>query len=114
MIFDISELLGLNVDQVPDNFALHKPYPNPFNPKTRIAFSVAQQGKVKLSVFDMSGRLIRTLKNAPMGVEIMRLNGMQRIMMGTRFQLVFTLYTLRAGLIRAHKKSCSSNNLSIV
>ena len=68
VIFDISELLGLNVDQVPDNFALHKPYPNPFNPKTRIAFSVAQQGKVKLSVFDMSGRLIRTLKNAPMGV----------------------------------------------
>ena len=68
VVFDISELLGLDVDQIPNNFALHNPYPNPFNPKTRITYSVAAYGKVELSIFDLSGRLIRVLINTPMGV----------------------------------------------
>jgi hypothetical protein len=36
-------------------------YPNPFNPQTRIAFSLPTPGKVSLAVFDMRGRLVRTL-----------------------------------------------------
>ena len=103
----------MNVDQVPDNFALHKPYPNPFNPKTRIAFSVAQQGKVKLSVFDMSGRLIRTLKNAPMGVGNYEAEWDAKDNDGNKVSTGVYLIHLIVGLIRAHKKSCSSNNLSI-
>ena len=67
-VFSLYELLGLDVDQIPNNFALHNPYPNPFNPRTRITYSVAAYGKVELSIFDLSGRLIRTLRNAPMGV----------------------------------------------
>ncbi len=36
-------------------------YPNPFNPKTDIRFSVAESGLVRLSVFDLQGRQVATL-----------------------------------------------------
>jgi hypothetical protein len=37
--------------------------PNPFNPTTRINFSVANTGPVNLSVFDVKGRLVERLVN---------------------------------------------------
>ncbi len=36
-------------------------YPNPFNPRTAIAFSLEEQGAVQLAVFDLRGRLVRSL-----------------------------------------------------
>lgn len=35
--------------------------PNPFNPKTTIRFDLPEAGPVRLSVFDVAGRLVRTL-----------------------------------------------------
>ena len=35
--------------------------PNPFNPRTTIKFDVPEAGPVRLSVFDVAGRLVRTL-----------------------------------------------------
>lgn len=42
---------------------LHENSPNPFNPSTKIKFSIAKDGIVKLSVFDITGRKIREIKN---------------------------------------------------
>jgi hypothetical protein len=36
-------------------------YPNPFNPRTIIPFELAARGAVELKIFDVSGRLVRTL-----------------------------------------------------
>ena len=36
-------------------------YPNPMNPVARIDYSVKQEGRVTLRVFDVSGRLVATL-----------------------------------------------------
>ena len=41
--------------------SLGQNYPNPFNPTTRIDFSLEKPGLVNLSVFDVAGRLVRTL-----------------------------------------------------
>ncbi len=35
--------------------------PNPFNPQTRIRFELSQPGSVQVAIFDVSGRLVRTL-----------------------------------------------------
>ena len=35
--------------------------PNPFNPKTSIAFTLPAAGRVSLVVFDAAGRRVRTL-----------------------------------------------------
>ena len=41
--------------------ALGQNVPNPFNPATTIAFSLPRSGPVRLQVFDVRGRLVRTL-----------------------------------------------------
>ncbi|MBC8366228.1 T9SS type A sorting domain-containing protein [bacterium] len=52
----------------PAQFALYQNLPNPFNPTTKIMFEVPTSGgHVKLSVFDVSGRLLRVLKDEHYG-----------------------------------------------
>jgi len=41
--------------------ALYPNSPNPFNPRTTIAFELVRPELVRLRVFDMSGRLVKTL-----------------------------------------------------
>jgi beta-glucanase (GH16 family) len=40
---------------------LHPCYPNPFNPSTTIAFELAEPATVTLGIYDVAGRLVRTL-----------------------------------------------------
>jgi hypothetical protein len=47
-------------------FALEQNYPNPFNPSTQIRFSIDRDALVTLSIFDVSGKLVRTLVNRPL------------------------------------------------
>ena len=50
------------VDDLPAHvFALAGNHPNPFNPATTINFSLAEPGDVRLEVFDVRGRRVRTL-----------------------------------------------------
>ncbi|MCF7796464.1 MAG: T9SS type A sorting domain-containing protein [Lentisphaeria bacterium] len=45
----------------PQLFSLERAYPNPFNPGTVIEFSLAAPEHVNLSVYDVQGRVVRTL-----------------------------------------------------
>jgi len=49
---------------VPRQTALHQNVPNPFNPTTTIRFDLASTGPVKLRIYDVAGRLVRTLVDA--------------------------------------------------
>lgn len=44
-------------------FKLSENQPNPFNPVTKIKYEIPEAGTVKLTVFDISGREIKTLVN---------------------------------------------------
>ncbi len=46
---------------VPGVFALRGNYPNPFNPSTTIRFDLPKAGHVRLDIYDVAGRLVRTL-----------------------------------------------------
>ena len=48
-------------DITPYKFELKRNYPNPFNPVTNIEFSLKQQARVKLEIFDILGRQVTTL-----------------------------------------------------
>ncbi len=50
----------------PTEFELRAPYPNPFNPTTRIDFMLPQAGKAQLTVFDVTGREVATLIDGEM------------------------------------------------
>ncbi len=45
-------------------YELASNYPNPFNPETKISFTLAAVGHVSIAIFDSKGSLIRTLFNA--------------------------------------------------
>ncbi len=64
IIEDISYYVGVNDtdDSAPAaRLVLHENVPNPFNPMTTIRFDLPADGKVTLAVYDVSGRLVRTL-----------------------------------------------------
>jgi hypothetical protein len=43
------------------------PRPNPFNPATRILCRLARPGRIRLAVYDLRGRRVRTLADGPRG-----------------------------------------------
>ena len=45
----------------PARFQLHAPSPNPFNPMTTIRFDMPQAGAVELAIYDVRGRLVKSL-----------------------------------------------------
>jgi hypothetical protein len=47
----------------PEEVVLHPAVPNPFNPTTTIAFSIDREAPAVLSIYDVAGRLVRTLVN---------------------------------------------------
>jgi hypothetical protein len=59
-----SEYFYLNGDVIIGNaaeFSLYQNYPNPFNPVTKISYSLSHDASVKLEIFDVTGKLVRTL-----------------------------------------------------
>ena len=48
---------------LPAEFALHPNFPNPFNPATRIIYDLAEASDVRLEIYDLIGRNIKTLVN---------------------------------------------------
>ncbi|HJN68919.1 MAG: M14 family zinc carboxypeptidase [Candidatus Neomarinimicrobiota bacterium] len=55
-------ILRKSAQTVPETFALHPVYPNPFNPTTTLRFTVGiTHASSLLQVFDITGRLVETL-----------------------------------------------------
>lgn len=48
---------------LPADFQLQQNYPNPFNPETRIDYSISNDQKVSLKVFDLLGNVVDELVN---------------------------------------------------
>lgn len=51
---------------VPLTYELGQNYPNPFNPETIVQFQIADFGKVKIKIYDILGREVRTLVDKPL------------------------------------------------
>ena len=45
----------------PNDFQLYQNYPNPFNPSTQITFFLPHAAEVKIVIYDLQGRKVRTL-----------------------------------------------------
>ena len=48
-------------DMIPNEIKLNQNYPNPFNPITKIEFSINQEGRVNLSVYNILGESVSTI-----------------------------------------------------
>lgn len=86
---DDIEILGLAIDhttgvdddhtagQLPAAPTLEPAWPNPFNPAVNLSFAVPRAGHVRLSIFDLRGRCVRTLVDGacPAGRQTLAWNG---------------------------------------
>jgi hypothetical protein len=48
----------------PPGTELYRNYPNPFNPNTKLSFSLAEPGMVKIDIYNLKGQKVRTLTNS--------------------------------------------------
>jgi hypothetical protein len=48
-------------DEIPTEYYLAEPYPNPFNPATRIEYGLPEATDVTVAVYDATGRLASVL-----------------------------------------------------
>lgn len=57
--------------------ALRSIAPNPFNPDTEIQFTLSEQARVRIVVYDVSGRRVASLVDGPMeqGVHVVKWDG---------------------------------------
>lgn len=52
-----------NENEIPNVYSLLQNYPNPFNPSTTISYGLPKAGFVKLMIYDILGREVKTLVN---------------------------------------------------
>ncbi len=58
--FEYSPIVEI-VAELPAAFVLEPAYPNPFNPTTTLRFAVQKANRVTMDLFDISGRIVKTL-----------------------------------------------------
>lgn len=80
-------------------YVLAQNYPNPFNPTTVINFTLPAQAQTTLAVYDMSGRLVRTLVN-----ESLEAGAHQATFDGNGLAAGIYIYRLTSGALTANGK----------
>jgi predicted CXXCH cytochrome family protein len=104
--YSIGVITGVEpVDEtIPFAYALEQNYPNPFNPATTIDYSIPEKEFVRLEVYDILGRRVRTLVNedhAP-GNYVARWDGTDQN--GLAVSSGIYLYKIQAGSFAMTKK----------
>lgn len=88
----------INLD-IPTTYVLEQNYPNPFNPETKIAYHLAEKSNVKLVVYDLLGRKVKTLVN-----KVQDIGRYQVTFDASNLATGVYVYTLQAGTFRETKK----------
>jgi hypothetical protein len=85
--------------QIPDEFALHANYPNPFNPQTMINYDISVKTNVRIDVFDITGKYINTLVD-----EVKRPGSYSVAFDGRNLSSGIYFYRLKAGTFTDFKR----------
>ncbi len=56
----IGDILAVTV-AIPKEFALYQNYPNPFNPVTTMKYDLKERSYVRIQIFDLLGRMVKSL-----------------------------------------------------
>ena len=90
---------------IPLALELHPNFPNPFNPSTRISFTLPEPGPVRLEIFDINGRLVRTLIDGHVGKGLREANWNGRDNSGRAVASGLYFYRLTAGKEKITRKA---------
>ena len=105
-LFDCISASTLDVSEKisPSTFYLYQNHPNPFNPITQINYQLSKNSHIKIEVYDMMGKLVKTLVNEfqSLGYRSIKWNGQnfenQKVSSGVYF------YSLKSESFSATKK----------
>ena len=99
-----TQVLGVDAPSVPQAFTLEQNYPNPFNPTTQIKYALPEDALVSISIYDVTGRMVKSLinMNQSTGYHSLRWDATNDI--GEAVSAGMYIYTIQAGQYRATKK----------
>ncbi len=105
----IENLEKLLASLIPDETALLRNYPNPFNPETWIPYQLAEPAEVTLTIYDGAGQLLRRLAVGHQAAGIYRSRSRAvywdgRNQLGESLASGLYFYTLTAGEFTATRK----------
>ena len=81
----------------PERFTLHQNYPNPFNPVTNLDYDLPEDAMVNITVFDMMGKVVRTLVNDQQSAGYKTLQWNATSNSGQPISSGLYIYTIQAG-----------------
>ena len=61
LMIDGGWALDVDNNTLPEVFALHNNYPNPFNPTTNIGYDIPELSKVTIDIYNIAGNKVKTL-----------------------------------------------------
>ena len=97
-------ILSAQKSFIPLEFSLHQNYPNPFNPITSLRYDLPEDGLVNITIYDMMGRLVKTLVNGSQTVGFKSVKWNATNDRNEPVSAGLYLYTIQAGEFRQTKK----------
>jgi hypothetical protein len=94
----------INHIALPNRYTLYQNYPNPFNPVTVIQYDLPKLSNVKLSIYDLAGRQVRSLVNESLAPGIKTIIWDARDDKGNKMGAGVYIYQLRTDNYVASKK----------
>ena len=93
----LEELNIKNNKALPERFTLHQNYPNPFNPVTNLDYDLPEDAMVNITIFDMMGKVVRTLVNDQQSAGYKTLQWNATSNSGQPISSGLYIYTIQAG-----------------
>ena len=89
---------------MPSQYVLKQNYPNPFNPNTKIEFNIPMMEQVNISIYNLEGRLVKTLVDQVMnsGNHIVNWDGRNDI--GSKVSTGMYIYQLKTNSVNMTRR----------
>ena len=104
LVIDAGYALSVDEGLLPEVFALHQNFPNPFNPITTIRYDVPEQSHVLMEIYNVLGQKVAVVVNGihDPGFHAVRWNGTN--LYGNSLSSGMYFYHIQAGDFRSIKK----------
>jgi hypothetical protein len=97
-------VLAIDLDLIPDVYALHQNYPNPFNPTTQVKYDLPEDAMVSITIYDIMGRSIKSLVNTTQSAGYRSIQWDATNNLGEPVSAGMYIYMIQAGGFRQNKK----------
>jgi len=97
--------VGIDINSVfPKQMVLYPAFPNPFNPVTTLRYNLPEDGMVNITIYDMMGRIVRTLENSKQAAGFKSIQWNATNDVGHPVSAGPYLYTITSGYFKQTKK----------